>query len=55
MVDELFQFSKHFHFIFQMIRNDVNNQSVWGSVDSGGKLFVHDIETIRYQKSLQAL
>ena len=41
-------------FSFQMIRNNVVNQSVRCSDDSGGELFVHDIETIRYQDSLLA-
>ena len=41
-------------FSFQMIRNNVINQSFRCSDDSGGELFVHDIETIRYQEGLQA-
>ena len=41
-------------FSFQMIRNNVVNQSFRCSHYSGGELFVHDIETIRYQDSFQA-
>ena len=40
-------------FGIQMIRNNVVNQDFRCSDDSGGELFVDDIEPIRYQNSLQ--